>query len=530
MATATVTPEQRYSRFHPCPICGGWDSLTRHKSVRCNGMRHLDGLYASCKQQQSDHPGSLGTWVHILSGPCNCGEHHDGQPALHLVDQALHKRDAAPAKVHAALPDRSKDGLPFDEDYIYHDADGVECYRKRKYSDGVPHGARDYLQCHRTPEGWLYNLEGCERVLYCLPELLTSDPARPVHFTEGEKDARRLASLGLVATTYSDTLPDLSPLAGRIVVLHADNDPAGEAKIAKNAAALEGIARDVRVIRYQDMPTKSDVSDWLDAGHNPLDLIGRDEAVSPLCSSANAAPADLEAAKATIASQNQKLQFIRELASVPQTKLSPLDKWNLLQNAWEVEWKPEPDEPRRPDGTVPVRTEGAGGKAEKLGASKDAVNSSDVRLEKAGLIHIVRYREATLAGSITRKAIKLQPGWQSLKRRDLPEREKQHGGVRYTCKSCGSEQVTVTLTCTVCGCKEVLKDFHPPLGQQDATPETILYRGQQDATPAPNDRVNTYAKRVASYKAQGLDGVEAVRRVERENRLWWELHPQEAVV
>ena len=45
-------------------------------------------------------------------------------------------------------------------------------------------------------------MKGVRRVLYRLPELLAR-PDEPVYVVEGEKDADRLASMGLLATTNS---------------------------------------------------------------------------------------------------------------------------------------------------------------------------------------------------------------------------------------------------------------------------------------------------------------------------------------
>jgi putative DNA primase/helicase len=48
---------------------------------------------------------------------------------------------------------------------------------------------------------WVYKLNGVRRVPYRLPDLLTADPSQTVFIVEGEKDADRLADLGLLATT-----------------------------------------------------------------------------------------------------------------------------------------------------------------------------------------------------------------------------------------------------------------------------------------------------------------------------------------
>ena len=45
--------------------------------------------------------------------------------------------------------------------------------------------------------GWISNLDGVERILNRLPELLAADPAQPVFICEGEKDVDNLAAHGI---------------------------------------------------------------------------------------------------------------------------------------------------------------------------------------------------------------------------------------------------------------------------------------------------------------------------------------------
>jgi len=87
-----------------------------------------------------------------------------------------------------------------------------------------------------TKSGWKWNLEGVERVLYRLPEVLeAARSGGTVYVTEGEKDVHALERIGLVATcnpggagkwrrTYNRWLMG----AERVVVV-ADDDPAGRA-------------------------------------------------------------------------------------------------------------------------------------------------------------------------------------------------------------------------------------------------------------------------------------------------------------
>lgn len=132
----------------------------------------------------------------------------------------------------------------------------------------------------RRPDGnggWVWNLNGVPRVLYRLPELLAAGPAAPVFIVEGEKDADRLAALGLIATTnaggagkwraeYSEAL------RRRNVVILPDNDEPGREHAQAVARALHGIASRVRVVELPGLPAKADVSDWLAAGGTAEEL------------------------------------------------------------------------------------------------------------------------------------------------------------------------------------------------------------------------------------------------------------------
>jgi putative DNA primase/helicase len=125
----------------------------------------------------------------------------------------------------------------------------------------------------RTPNGaggWHSRLGDVRRVLYRLPELLAADPASPVFYPEGEKDADRLAAIGLVATTHSGGAGKWRPeyaaaLRGRRVVVLPDNDAPGRAGARQVAAGLVGVAAWVKVLDLPGLPDKGDVSDWLAA-------------------------------------------------------------------------------------------------------------------------------------------------------------------------------------------------------------------------------------------------------------------------
>jgi AAA domain len=151
----------------------------------------------------------------------------------------------------------------------YTDANGVLLYQVLKYEP------KDYLQ--RRPDGnggWIWDRQG-RRVLFRLPELLKY-PDATVFFTEGEKDADRVASLGHCATTLASgtwTSECAPALAGRDVWILEDNDDKGRKRAQEAAEALNGTAKSIRVVRLPGLPDRGDVSDWLDAGHSSEELI-----------------------------------------------------------------------------------------------------------------------------------------------------------------------------------------------------------------------------------------------------------------
>lgn len=125
---------------------------------------------------------------------------------------------------------------------------------------------------------WIWKIGDTPRVLYRLPQVMAAIAAgETVWVTEGERDADRLAGLGLCATcnfegaskaggtpkwraAYTETL------RGAAVVVIADHDEAGYAHARSAAASLTGAAASVRIVRGLLLTPKADISDHLDMG------------------------------------------------------------------------------------------------------------------------------------------------------------------------------------------------------------------------------------------------------------------------
>ena len=156
--------------------------------------------------------------------------------------------------------------------YDYKDETGKLLFQVQRFEP------KKFVQRRPTGTGgWEYKVQGTRQVPYRLPELLAAPLSARIYIVEGEKDADRLAALGLVATcnaggagkwrtSHSEHLKD------RSVTLIPDNDDAGRDHMQKVAKSLKGIAAHVRIMELAGLPEKGDVSDWLDAGGSSSEL------------------------------------------------------------------------------------------------------------------------------------------------------------------------------------------------------------------------------------------------------------------
>jgi hypothetical protein len=162
--------------------------------------------------------------------------------------------------------------------YDYRDESGTLLYQKVRLEP------KDFRL--RRPDGqggWISNLDGTRRVLYRLDELQGREA---VVLCEGEKDADRLWSLGIPATTTPDgakTQPGKNwrseyteqLVAANVKRLAAtpDNDEAGRVYATDAAAACDAAGITAKVVELPGVPPSGDVSDWLDAGHTKEELL-----------------------------------------------------------------------------------------------------------------------------------------------------------------------------------------------------------------------------------------------------------------
>ena len=147
-------------------------------------------------------------------------------------------------------------------EYDYVDADGALLYQTVRYEP------KDFRQRRSDGNGgWIW--KGPERpVPYKLPELIKSGNA-PVLIAGGEKDVDNLRDLEFAATCNhggeGKWWPGLTPyFTDRRIFILCDNDEQGEKHQSVVGAALNGVANEICVVRFPELPAKGDVSDFIE--------------------------------------------------------------------------------------------------------------------------------------------------------------------------------------------------------------------------------------------------------------------------
>lgn len=232
------------------------DELARELSEKHNGIKSGDGYKIKCpchedKTQSLSITARDGRLLLFCHAGCN---YKDLIGALGL------QRGLKAVKSNRTIVAR----------YEYKDTDGTTAFEKIRYQP-KEFSIRRY---DRESGEWVFRnaTKDAPRVLYKLPELLSRIASgHTALLCEGEKDADNLNALQLenyIATTNFEgakTWRDeyTKQLTGAHVIIVQDNDEAGLERTKKVAAALDGKAKSVKVMKFLDLPHKGDASDWL---------------------------------------------------------------------------------------------------------------------------------------------------------------------------------------------------------------------------------------------------------------------------
>lgn len=175
-------------------------------------------------------------------------------------------------------------GWKFYDAYDYVSPTGVVLYQMRRYHHSLVPKLKKFVAIrpdnsagvHCDPDEvvrWLVGNGGLS-VIYNWREItMLKDDV--VHVFEGEKNAKRGISLGLLGTTVAGqtwTETAAEALRGRDVIIYQDNDEPGRKNTFNAVEALTDLAKTIRVVRLPGLAHKNDFSDWMDAGHTLEEL------------------------------------------------------------------------------------------------------------------------------------------------------------------------------------------------------------------------------------------------------------------
>jgi len=167
------------------------------------------------------------------------------------------------------------------QQWEYHDVEGLLVGVVIRWDTG---DRKQYRAVSRNGAGWTTKGMSVPRPLY---QLVALKSAPQVLVCEGEKSADAARQLGFVATTSphgakSASKADLSPLAGKEVVILPDNDEDGELYAADVVAQLAKLTPRpvIQVVRlidlWPEMPEKGDIFDLLQHRAGDLETLRSD--------------------------------------------------------------------------------------------------------------------------------------------------------------------------------------------------------------------------------------------------------------
>ncbi len=173
--------------------------------------------------------------------------------------------------------------------HYYHDGAGAAIVKKDIHKDA--NGNKQAIFYRMEGGQWVKNLNGLQRPLYRLPELLAAiGQGIPLYWVEGERDADTLIGLGLVSTTLGGSNDKLQAHhlkhipAGCTFIVLGDNDEPGRGlrqdtadKLLKHGCHVKVVdlpgINNIQTAKGTGANNGVDVSDWLAAGHTKAELL-----------------------------------------------------------------------------------------------------------------------------------------------------------------------------------------------------------------------------------------------------------------
>jgi hypothetical protein len=270
---SSVSPDLRFSRNQPCPVCDGHRSLPRGKGERCAGFYSPDRQWAHCTREE--YAGDIEptqalppTYAHWLGGPCNCGKTHGdgegangGQPMQKPKKQTRPRRNIGePTPFYAVDASGTTLGVHMRQDFVY-----VDTGEPDKTMWWERHAGRS----------------STDMPLWNTPAAVMAAPDVPVWLCEGEKKAKRLqdelhaagwADVVLATMTGASGTPcddALRILLKRRVTFWPDHVADGKLHMRKIAQRLLALGADRATffwVDWPDAPAKADAWDYFVGG------------------------------------------------------------------------------------------------------------------------------------------------------------------------------------------------------------------------------------------------------------------------
>ena len=204
---------------------------------------------------------------------------HENKIGGGVLDFIVHQ-DLATDRASAAQWCKSNGLLPHEtpaprtplRQHVYNDEHGQPVRKAVKYNNG------SWSQMRYEGGSWRYGVKGVPDLPYGADRLAQGKSDELVFIFEGEKDCERAWQNGFQATCnvggagkWRDGLN--ATLTGRTVCIVPDNDTAGEDHAHSVKASLQSSGIDCFVLwdYTDDLPHKSDFSDWMDANRDNVE-------------------------------------------------------------------------------------------------------------------------------------------------------------------------------------------------------------------------------------------------------------------
>ncbi len=307
--STSVSANARHTKSKPCPVCGGHAQVPSGQGERCWGYVGNSGaVFCTRIRNANATSNSEDAAIHFLDGRCQCGQPHaDGSnpnPDAWRMKASDSRGEASPRSKETctligdqpkrwAHPESAEEAV-----YQYTNDQGGE------YSVEVVRFTREYLAERKGLPKTLPRFRADEGTYVGLPSAIgKTDGVQlyrqsevfegirmgyPLHICEGEKDADRARSAGLVATTNINGALAFKAWQAELIALRwrdagkdadlfliLDRDPAGVRRGEKIAGMLieAGFPADrIRAVQSATQGDGDDLCNHLDAGFGPNDL------------------------------------------------------------------------------------------------------------------------------------------------------------------------------------------------------------------------------------------------------------------